>query len=169
MIPESFSKKWKRTKVKEIKCLLLQCCGRPIAPITFEQYVMWTGYRRIMVFRNVTYLYSLIIHWNEIIILSNRRVYKTLYTFILKYISQGCQPSLAIQKQPYKSLLRKRCSENMQQIYRRTPMPRYNFNKIALQLYWNRTSAGGSLVNFLNIFRTTFPKNTSEQLLLVII
>ena len=30
---------------------------------------------------------------------------------------------------------RKRCSENVQQIYRRTPMPKCDFNKIALQLY----------------------------------
>ena len=29
----------------------------------------------------------------------------------------------------------KRCSENMQKIYRRTPMPKYNFNKVAKQLY----------------------------------
>ena len=28
-----------------------------------------------------------------------------------------------LQKQPSRSVLRKRCSENMQQIYRRTPMP----------------------------------------------
>ena len=31
-------------------------------------------------------------------------------------------------------VLRKRCSENMQQIYRRTPILKYDFNKIALQL-----------------------------------
>ena len=29
----------------------------------------------------------------------------------------------------------------MQQIYRRTPMPKCDFNKVALQLYWNRISA----------------------------
>ena len=34
--------------------------------------------------------------------------------------------------------LRKRCSENMQQIYWRTPMPKDDFNKVALQLYWHR-------------------------------
>ena len=32
-------------------------------------------------------------------------------------------------------ILRKRCSEKMQQIYRRTPMPKSDFNKVALQLY----------------------------------
>ena len=39
------------------------------------------------------------------------------------------------QKQPSRGVLRKRCSENMQQIYRRTPMPKYDFNKFASQLY----------------------------------
>ena len=29
----------------------------------------------------------------------------------------------------------KRCSENMQQIYRRTPMPKSDLNKVALQIY----------------------------------
>ena len=29
-------------------------------------------------------------------------------------------------------VLKKRCSENMQQIYRRTPMPKCDFNKVAL-------------------------------------
>ena len=32
------------------------------------------------------------------------------------------------QKQPSRDVLRKRCSENMQQIYRRTPMPKCDFN-----------------------------------------
>ena len=49
--------------------------------------------------------------------------------------------SWKLQKQPPRGELKKRCSENMQQIYRRTPMSKYDFNKVALQLYWNRTSA----------------------------
>ena len=32
-------------------------------------------------------------------------------------------------------LFRKPCSENMQQIYRRTPMPKCDFKKVAKQLY----------------------------------
>ena len=35
------------------------------------------------------------------------------------------------QKQPLGDVLEKRCSEHMQQIYRRTPMPKCNFNKVA--------------------------------------
>ena len=39
------------------------------------------------------------------------------------------------QKQPPRGVLRKRCSKNMQQIYRRTPMPKCDFSKVAKQLY----------------------------------
>ena len=38
------------------------------------------------------------------------------------------------QKQPPRGVVSKSCSENMQQIYRRTPMPKCDFNKVALQL-----------------------------------
>ena len=48
---------------------------------------------------------------------------------------------LNIQKQPSWGDLRKRCSEYLQKIYRRTPMPKCGFNKFALQLYWNCTFA----------------------------
>ena len=34
-------------------------------------------------------------------------------------------------------VLTKRCPENMQQIYGRTPIPKCDFNKAAKQLYWN--------------------------------
>ena len=44
------------------------------------------------------------------------------------------------QRQPFKGLLIKGCSGNIQQIYRRTPMPKNDFNKVTLQLYWNHTS-----------------------------
>ena len=40
------------------------------------------------------------------------------------------------QKQPPKGVPRKRCSENMQEIYRRTSMPKCDFNKVE-----NQTSA----------------------------
>ena len=73
-----------------------------------------------------------------------------------------------IQKQPSRNVLRKRCSENMQQIYRRKPMPKCDFDKDAKQLYWNCTSTWVSPVNLLHIFRTTFLKNTSGWLLLKI-
>ena len=39
------------------------------------------------------------------------------------------------QEQPSRGVLRKRCSENMQQIYSRTPMPKCDFNEVVKQLY----------------------------------
>ena len=53
---------------------------------------------------------------------------------------------------------RKRCSENRQQIYRRTLMPKCDFNKVALQLYWNRFSAWVFSCKFAAYFQNTFSK-----------
>ena len=60
------------------------------------------------------------------------------------------------QKPPSRRVLSKRCSENMQQIYRRTPMPKCDFNKVALQLYWNHTSAWVFSCKFAAYFQNTF-------------
>ena len=38
-----------------------------------------------------------------------------------------------LQKQLSTSVLRKRCSENMQQIYKKTPIPKCDFNKVVLR------------------------------------
>ena len=46
----------------------------------------------------------------------------------------------------------------MQEIYRRTSMPKYDFNKVALQLYWNRTSAWVFSCKFAEYFQNTFFK-----------
>ena len=97
------------------------------------------------------------------------------------------------QKQSSIGVLWKRCSENMQQIYRRTPMTKCDFNQVAKQLSrgvlrkWFSENMqqihrrapmtkcdfalrhGCSAVNLLHIFRATFPKNTSGRLLLDIV
>ena len=86
---------------------------------------------------------------------------------------------LLVQKQSPRGVPTKTCSENMQQIYRRTPMPMCDFNKVALHVYWNQTSAWVSSfikiilrhvcspVKLLHIFRTPFLKNISGRLLLL--
>ena len=69
---------------------------------------------------------------------------------------------MQLQKQPFWRVLRKRCSENMLQISRRTPMLKFkqsNFIEITLQ-------HGCFPVNLLHIFRTPFLKDTSGGLLL---
>ena len=65
------------------------------------------------------------------------------------------------QKQPSRGVLNKGCPGSMQQIYRRTPMPKCDFNFIEITL-----RHGCSPVNLLYIFGTPFSKNTSGWLLL---
>ena len=55
----------------------------------------------------------------------------------------------------------KRWSENMQQIHKRTPTPKCDFNKDALQLMH-----GCSPVTLLHAFKVPFSKNPSRGLLL---
>ena len=74
--------------------------------------------------------------------------------------------TIDIQTQPSRDILRERCSENMQQIYRKTPMTKCDFNKVGLQfkyvlkilrtvllnpLYWIVTKA------FLSVDKTNMP------------
>ena len=93
---------------------------------------------------------------------------KILKTRHCRTLENSCFWNLIMkfQKQPPRGVPRKRSTENMQKIYRRTTMLKFDFNKVAKQLYWNRTSAWLSPVNLLHIFRTPFPENTSERLLL---
>ena len=89
-----------------------------------------------------------------------------IFPSILKTVNTTCKsPS---QKQPHRGVPRKRCSENMQQVYRRTPMPRCDLNKVALlcNLIEIALWHGCSPVNLLHIFSTPFLKNTSGWLLL---
>ena len=52
--------------------------------------------------------------------LQHRSLIRLSYDFIIDY-----------QRQPSRGVLRKRCSEKIHQIYRRTPMPKCDFNKVA--------------------------------------
>ena len=72
-----------------------------------------------------------------------------------------------IQKQPRRGFPRKRCSEDMQQIYRRIPMLKCDFKKVAKQLYWNRTSAWMFCCKFAAYFQNIFIKKTFGWLLLI--
>ena len=56
----------------------------------------------------------------------------SLNSIIIDYIHQVFS---CFQKQPPRGVPRKRCSKNMHEIYRRTPMPKCDFNKVAKQLY----------------------------------
>ena len=61
------------------------------------------------------------------------------YWFIYYSIAQDFFLSikfLFLEKQWSRGALRKMCSENMQQIYRRKPIPKCDFNKVALKLHF---------------------------------
>ena len=64
--------------------------------------------------------------------------------------------TIYLQKQPSRGVLKKRCSENMLQIYWRTPIPKCDFNKVSMQLYWNCSSAWVFPCKFAAYFQNTF-------------
>ena len=70
------------------------------------------------------------------------------------------------QKQPSIDALRQRSFKNMQQVYKRTFMPKCDFNKVVLQLYWNHTWARVSSCKLAAFFQNSFTKNTSGWVLL---
>ena len=71
-----------------------------------------------------------------------------------------------LQKQPSRGVRKKRRSENVQQIYRRTHMPKCDFNELLCSFIEITLRHGSSPEDLLHIFRTSFSKNTSGWLLL---
>ena len=67
------------------------------------------------------------------------------------------------QKQLTRGVLSKSHSENMQQIYKRTPMPKCVFNKVTIEIEPRHGCYPASL---LHIFRTPSYKNAFRELLL---
>ena len=76
-----------------------------------------------------------------------------------------------LQKQPPRGVLTKRCSENMQQVYRRTPLPKCDFIEITHfywflifywfffpRFYWNHTSAWVFSFKFSAYFQNAISK-----------
>ena len=72
---------------------------------------------------------------------------------------------ITIQKQPSRVVLKKRCSENMQQIYRKTPMR----NVISINFIDITIRHGCFPVNLLQMFRKPFPTKISGRLRLPLI
>ena len=65
----------------------------------------------------------------------HKHISETIHCSMSRYfqdVSRKCFHKFSLQKQPFRGILRKRCSENTQQIYRRTPMSNCDFNKVAL-------------------------------------
>ena len=73
---------------------------------------------------------------------------------------------MTTQKQSSRGVLNKRCSENMLQVYKRTPMPKCDFNNVASNFIGITFRHGCSPADLLHIFRTPLLKDTSGWLLL---
>ena len=82
-----------------------------------------------------------------------------------KEISQ-CIGIFHFQRRPSRGVLRKRCSETKQQIYRRNPCRSVLSIKLLRNFIEIAVRHGCSPVNLLHIFRIPFPMNTSGWLLL---
>ena len=93
-------------------------------------------------------------------------LYKSTVVKCVYIMSSDSKNYCYYKRQPFKGVLIKRCSENMQQIYRTTPMPKCDFNKVAKNFIEIILWQGCSPANLLHIFRTTFSKNASGGLLL---
>ena len=81
-------------------------------------------------------------------------------------INTNTNIATCLQTQAFRGVLRKMCSENMQQIYRRKSVPKSDFNKVAMEFFEITLQHKCSPVSLLYIFRAPFPKNTSGGVLL---
>ena len=85
-------------------------------------------------------------HWQKLL--------RTNCSHFQKVVKEQYTENSSFQKHPSRGVLRKRCSENIQQIYRRTPMRKCDFNKVARQFFEITLSHGCSPVNLLYILQT---------------
>ena len=124
-------------------------------------------------------------HWYAFFLFFYIRPWTIVYFLCLAYLildftkfswdnTQRCSFYLGIlsycnvfQKQPFRGVFEKRCSENMEQIYSRKPMPKCHFNKVANDFIEMTLLCASSPVELLHIFWTPFLKDTSGWLLLV--
>ena len=89
------------------------------------------------------------------------RIQKRDFFFQTSYDNQftevlGPRKGKKSQKQPPRSGLSKKCSANMQQIYRRIPVPMCDFHKVAATLLKSHFGMGVLFSEFFHILKTTF-------------
>ena len=90
-------------------------------------------------------------------------LYHIVFLFLLPIMhSNSLLHSFQLSESDVQSVLKKRCSGNMQQIYSKTPLPNCDFNKVVSDFIEIALPHECSPVNLQHIFRTPFPKNTSR-------
>ena len=129
-------------------------------------FMFFKLYKWYQIAQGITYK-NIAQNWQDIITKSDSKgLLKMLQKFIMNCASY-CKMwekfiiKYDMQKQPSRGILRKKYSENMQQIYRRTPMPKWDFIKVQFSLIEITLWYECSPVNLLHIYRITFSKNTS--------
>ena len=71
------------------------------------------------------------------------------------------------EKLPSRGVLRKRCYENVQQIYKRTPMPKYDFLSFTKQLYMKKTMLMKKTVIFQKFHKSCSVTHLQQVVLMV--
>ena len=59
----------------------------------------------------------------------------TCFIYLYVFLSNAAYTYMKGQIRPTRGVYRKSCPENMQQVCRKTPLPKCDFNNIALQIY----------------------------------
>ena len=105
--------------------------------------------------------YTLLTYWQRLIYSIYRcwRTHTWKVSWKSKWSSTKNPPFLKSQKQLCRGVLTKTCSENMQLICRKTPMPKRDFNKVTFQFHWNCISACVFSCKFAHIFQNTFSEH----------
>ena len=118
--------------------LHLDCCSFVNIRGT-DFYIINNWFRKFITFDKINVLSTFGLRRSCVELIPNEFLHPQNHLVITPDFSKKITGSLcsllssSIQKQPFRGVLRKMCSEYMQQIYRRTPMPKCGFNKVALR------------------------------------
>ena len=143
----------------------MRICSHLLKKFLMEKFIFVHWF--VQVNRQKTTMKKKITYFSKIILLSLFTIlaickffYRCLYVRFRDLLHSIClkfNPQYwYLQKQPSRSVLKKRCSENMLQMYRRTPMTKCDFNKVSLQIYWTHTKAWVFSCKFAAYFPNTF-------------
>ena len=113
-------------------CMLIIMYVYVCVCISSSTIYFWLFFRTV-IFARILLLYFFIedhFYRRVKVYLETNNIMSIAYWILKDFLTSWTQ-----QKQPPRGVPWKRCSENMQQIYNRTPMLKCGFNKAALQLY----------------------------------
>ena len=135
-----------------------------------NQYWFGLDRRGILKYVIVSYIYKNVLERKMYFEITHKKSASTFALIFHLKEAPGTDLEKAVrwkgEKQPPKGVLKKRCSENMQQIYRRKPMRSMISIKLLCDFIEITLRHVFSPKDLLHIFRTPFRRNTSGWLLL---